>query len=85
MLWNRHTTEMSQSVRSSKIHSFKYQRLTKLACKDIGNRKSEFVAKTQFLSEIFSAKDYLKSYIYHFMPFKKKEKKNKKKKTSNCS
>ena len=32
------------------IHSLKYIRFRTLGCKDIGIRKSEFVAKTQFLS-----------------------------------
>ena len=37
-------------VRSNNI-SLKYQRLTTLGSKDIGIRKSEFVAKSQFLWE----------------------------------
>ena len=36
------------SVRSNNI-SLKYQRITTLDLKDIGIRKSEFVAKSQFL------------------------------------
>ena len=36
------------SVRSNNI-SLKYQRITALDLKDIGIRKSEFVAKSQFL------------------------------------
>ena len=36
-------------IGSNKIHSLKYLRFTTLRCKDIGIRKSEFVAKTQFL------------------------------------
>jgi len=35
------------------IHSLKYQGSTTLSCKVTGMRKSEFVAKTQFLSGIF--------------------------------
>ena len=35
---------------SNKIYSLKYQRSTTLGSKDIGIRKPEFVAKTQFLS-----------------------------------
>ena len=34
---------------SNRIHSLKYQRSPTLNCKDIGIRKSGFVAKTQFL------------------------------------
>ena len=34
---------------STRIHSLKYQRSTTLESKDIGFRKAEFVAKTQFL------------------------------------
>ena len=34
---------------SNRLHSLKYLRSMILSCKDIGNRKSEFVAKTQFL------------------------------------
>ena len=41
------------SVRSNNI-SLKYQRDTTLGSKDIGIRKSEFVAKTQFLFSIFA-------------------------------
>ena len=37
-------------VRSKNI-SLKYQRFTTLGSKDIGNRKSEFVAKSQFLCQ----------------------------------
>ena len=33
------------------IHGLKYRRSTALGCKDIGIRKFEFVAKTQFLCE----------------------------------
>ena len=35
---------------SNKSHSFKFQRFTTLESKNIGIRKSEFVAKSQFLS-----------------------------------
>ena len=38
-----------KTIRSNRIHSLKYLRFTTLGCKDIGIRKSEFVAKTQFL------------------------------------
>ena len=34
---------------SNRIHSLKYQRFRTLCLKDLGIRKSEFVAKTQFL------------------------------------
>ena len=34
----------------NRIHSFKYLRSTKLGCKDIKIKKSEFVAKIKFLS-----------------------------------
>ena len=34
---------------SNRIHSLKYQRATTLESKDIGFRKAEFEAKTQFL------------------------------------
>ena len=40
-------------VRSKSI-SLKYQRFTTLGSNDIGIRKSEFVAKSQFLSLILS-------------------------------
>ena len=40
------------SVRSNNI-SLKYQRFATLDSKDIGIRKSEFVAKTQFLCPEF--------------------------------
>ena len=36
-------------IRSNRIHSLKYLRSTTLESKDIGFRKAEFVAKTQFL------------------------------------
>ncbi len=36
-------------VWSIRIHSLKYLRSAALGCKDIGIRKSEFVAKTHFL------------------------------------
>ena len=39
-------------VRSRNI-SLKYQRFTTLGSKDIGIRKSEFVAKSQFLRPLF--------------------------------
>ena len=38
---------------SNKSHSFKFQRFTTLESKDIGIRKSEFVAKSQFLYTIY--------------------------------
>ena len=40
-------------VRSNDL-SWKYQRFTSSGCKDIGIRKFEFVAKTQFLYLLFS-------------------------------
>ena len=40
----------TQIISSNIIHSLKYLRSTTISCKDIGIRKSEFVAKTQFLS-----------------------------------
>ena len=36
-----------------KIHSLKYQRTPTSGCKDVEISKSEFVAKTQFPSEVF--------------------------------
>ena len=39
-------------ITSNIIHSLKYLRSTTLGCKYIGIRKSEFVAKTQFLFNI---------------------------------
>ena len=51
------------------IHSLKYQKSSKYRdCKDIGIRKSEFVAKTQFLlGKIFYPVMYLYGFsiIYH--------------------
>ena len=41
------------AIRSNNV-SLKYQRLTPLGCKDIGFTKTEFVAKTQFLSFLFN-------------------------------
>ena len=38
-------------IRSNNV-SLKYQRLTLYGCKDIGFTKTEFVAKTQFLSQL---------------------------------
>ena len=37
------------NIRSSRIHSLKYLRSTTLESKDIGFRKADFMAKTQFL------------------------------------
>jgi len=51
-------------VRSNNI-SLKYQRFAKLGSKDIGMRKSEFVAKTQFL--IFGAFLGILANISHFL------------------
>ena len=42
------TFQTMKSVRSNNL-SLKYQRFTPFGCEDIGIRKSEFVAKTQFL------------------------------------
>ena len=39
----------TQIIWSIRIHSLKYLKSTTLGCKDIGIRKSEFVAKTQFI------------------------------------
>jgi len=47
-------------ILSNRIHSLKYLRSTTLGCKDIGIRKSEFVAKTQFLWLIKQWNIYLK-------------------------
>ena len=40
---------------SNRTHSLKYQRYTALESEDKGNRKPEFVAKTQFLQCIVQA------------------------------
>ena len=47
---------------SNKSHSLKYQRFTTLESKDIGIRKSEFEAKTQFLSWTFLSLDESNNY-----------------------
>ena len=39
----------AKTIWSSRKNSSKYQRSMTLGCKDKGIRKSEFVAKTQFL------------------------------------
>ena len=39
----------TQTISSNRIYSLKYQTSTTLKCKDIGIRKSEFVAETLFL------------------------------------
>ena len=39
----------TQTIKSNRIYSLKYQRSTISSCKDIGIRKSEFVAETRFL------------------------------------
>ena len=44
---------------STSLHSLKYLRSTALGCKDIGIRKSEFVAKTQILYQVLQMK-YIK-------------------------
>ena len=44
-----HTINISINIWSNKIHRLKYQGSTTMGCKDIEIRKSEFVAKTQFL------------------------------------
>ena len=46
-----HTINISINIWSNKIHRLKYQGSTTIGCKDIEIRKSEFVAKTQFLSD----------------------------------
>ena len=47
-----HRTEIYQTMNpdTSNNLSLKYQRFTPSGCKDIGIKKFEFVAKTQFLS-----------------------------------
>jgi len=42
----------TQIIWSNRIHSLKYLRSTTFGSKDIINRKSEFVAKTQFLCDL---------------------------------
>ena len=42
----------TQTILTRRINSLKYQRSTNSGCKDIGIRKSEFLAKTQFLCMI---------------------------------
>ena len=48
-LWNPMFDISNLYFWSNKSHSLKFQRFTTLESKDIGIRKSEFVAKTQFL------------------------------------
>ena len=43
----------AEIILSNRVHSLKYPRSTRVGCKDIGKRKSEFVAKTQFLFDFF--------------------------------
>ena len=50
--WCKPLIFQTKMIWSIRIHSFKYLRSTTLGCKDIRSRKSEFVAKTQFLSII---------------------------------
>ena len=50
------TIQTMTSIRSNNI-SLKYQRFTTLGSKDRGIRKSEFVAKTQFLYEFLNFYD----------------------------
>ena len=43
----------TENILTNRIHSLKYLRFTRLGCKDIRIRKSEFMAKNQFLSECY--------------------------------
>ena len=51
----------AQNICSNRIHSLKYLGSTTFGSKDIVNRKSEFVAKTQLFVETFNKSKNLKS------------------------
>ena len=48
--WNKPLIFQTLIFLSNRIHNLKYPRCTTLDCKDKGFRKSEYVARTQFLS-----------------------------------
>ena len=48
----KHLIFQIKIIWSNIIHSLKYLRSTTLGCEDIWNRKSELVAKTQFISKM---------------------------------
>ena len=53
-LFNVHPASLLLSFLDRRIYSLKYLRSTTLGCKDIRIRKSEFVAKTQYISNIYA-------------------------------
>ena len=56
-------------ILSNRIHSLKYLRSTTLESKDIGFRKAEFVAKTQFLCYIPSSSTSLNALLKLLPPY----------------
>ena len=62
--WNKSFIFFTKNIWSNRTHTLKYLRSTTLGGKHIGNRKSEFVAKTQFLMN-FSEQNML---IFTFCP-----------------
>ena len=53
--WCKPMKFQTSIIWSYNVHSLKYLRVTKMGCKDMRNRKSEFVTKTQFLCRISGA------------------------------